>query len=517
MGWIASNAGLARLMGWGVLLVLTACGRSAPCDDPGRVGLQRLTRAEYDRTVRDLFGITSAPADAFPPDSATDGFDNHAASLTVSPQLASLLLQAAEEVAIEALERDRGEIVHCPPAGDAACVQEILTRLARRVYRRPPTDAEVADLEGLVAFALGEGEPIEGALGHALTAMLMAPQFLYRGVPVTSAAPGGEVQPLDDFALGTRLSYFLWGSTPDDALLDAAEAGTLRSDLRTHFDRMLADPRSEALYDGFVTQWLQLGKLDATLLDDTVRGPMREETRLFFADLQARDGSPLEILTAEHTFVNADLAELYGVPAPARGSFERVATHPEQRAGVLTMPAILAMTSGPEEPNIVRRGVWLAEAILCEEPPPPPEGVSFELDPTPGLTERERLAVHREDPSCASCHDLIDPLGFAFEHYDALGRWRDHIDGVPVDARGVLPDGRPFVDVVELAVLLTEEPTFAECLTERTFTYALGRTLRTDDACTVEHVAHGVTAGSGLSDLLWDVVSSEAFGSEEVP
>ena len=184
---------------------------------------------------------------------------------------------------------------------------------------------------------------------------------------------------------------------------------------------------------------------------------------------------------------------------------------------MLTMPAVLTMTSGPDNPNIVRRGVWLAEAILCAQPPPPPEGVSLELDPDPTLTERERLEQHRQDPSCASCHDLIDPLGFAFEHYDAIGRWRDEAEGMPVDDLGELPDGRTFNGVVELSSMLAESPEFAECVTERVATYALGRTLSHDEACVVAGIAaENVSADSRLSDLLWAVVQSDAFQTEAI-
>ncbi|MCA9620193.1 MAG: DUF1592 domain-containing protein [Myxococcales bacterium] len=499
-------------------------GGGATCDvGPGRVGLQRLTRAEYNRTVRDLFGVTSNPADAFPPDSATDGFDNNAKSLTVSPQLASLLLSAAEEVALEALAEDDGTILHCAPSGDAACLRAILERLALRVYRRPASEAELDELVQLVAYAESEGETTEAGVSHALSAMLMAPQFLYRGVPIAAPDLTKPFRPLDDYALATRLAYFLWGSTPDDALLAAAGQGDLRLHLRDELDRMLVDSKSEALYDGFITQWLQLGKLDAATpdpatfpeFDETLRAQMREETRLFFDDLRARDASPLEIINGTASFASAGLASLYGVSGPASASLEPVSLDPSQRAGILTMPAILTMTSGPEQPNIVRRGVWLAEAILCATPPPPPPGVSLELDPTPGLTERERLEAHRQDPSCASCHDLIDPLGFGFEHYDALGRWRDDIDGESIDDLGRLPDGREFQGVVALSQMLSESPDFAECITERVTTYALGRTMSEEEACVVAAIAaENVSLDSKLSDLLWAVVSSDAFQME---
>lgn len=501
----------------------------AECDvAPGRVGLQRLTRAEYNRTVRDLFGITSTPADVFPPDSATSSFDNNAASLTVSPQLAELLLDAAEQVAAEAVANMPAEDLACVTS-DAACTRALLSGLALRVYRRPASEAELADLEDLVQDAAAEGEDGGARIEHAITGMLMSPQFLYRNVPAAGSAPlePGQIVALDDYEIATRLSYLLWGSTPDDDLLARAGDGELRQrdTLRAQFERMLADPKAAALYDGFFRQWLQLGRLGSATPDpevfpqwsDELRAEMDEEARLFFEGLLERDGSALEILTSTQTWANEAIAELYGVDGPTGPWFQPITTDPTQRAGVLTMPAILAMTSGPRSPSIVKRGVWLAEAILCAAPLPPPAAVPAEPTPEPGETERERLARHRVDPSCASCHDLIDPLGFGFERYDAIGRWRDDIDGAPVDDLGELPGGNSFQGVVELAGLLAERDEFRSCVTQKLMTYALGRTMTGDDACVVSAIGDAtVTPDSTFSDLLWAVVTSDAFSTEQI-
>lgn len=497
---------------------------------PGRVGLQRLTRAEYNRTVRDLFGIASDPADVFPPDSRTNGFDNNAASLTVSPQLAGLLLDAAEAIAAEAMAERGAEILACDPITGPSCVRDSLAALALRVYRRPASAAELDGLEALVADATAEGEDAAGGIEHALVAMLISPQFLYRSVPTAGAVmpePGQRVA-LDDYAVASRLSYFLWGSTPDDALLAAAAEGRLQDplELRDEFDRMLADPRSDALYEGFAVQWLHLADLAAATpdpatfpgFDEELRAQMLAETRMFFADLQARDGSALEILTGTRSFASAGLAAIYGVDGPSGDALEPVDLDPTERAGILTMPAILTMTSGPSAPNVVRRGVWLADSILCVRPPPPPVGVPPAPDLLPGETERERLARHRLDPSCASCHELIDPLGFAFEHYDALGSWRDQADGVAVDAAGTLPDGRSFTGAIEMAALLQSGAGYPTCVTDKLMTYALGRTVTPAERCVVEAIgAEEVTPSSTLSDLLWAVVHSDAFRSESLP
>jgi len=499
---------------------------------PGRVGLQRLTRAEYNRTVRDLFGVTSDPADAFPPDSATNGFDNNAKSLTVSPQLAALLLDTAEAVAAEAIANDDGEIISCDPAQDSDCAPTIIADLALRVYRRPATEAELADLIALVDFAESEGDEFAKGIEYAIAAMLMSPQFLYRSIPADPAdggAPldGGQIVALDDWALATRLSYFLWGSTPDDELLARAGEGALHDAdaLRAEFDRMLADPKAEALYDGFLRQWLQLGKLGAATPDATafpefteeVRAQMLEETRLFFASIRDRDASMLEIIDGTQTFASETLAGIYGVQGVTGSELVPIETDPTQRAGMLTMPAILTMNSGPLEPNIVKRGVWLAETILCASPPPPPEGVPPAPDPQPDETERERLERHREDPSCASCHDLIDPLGFSFENYDALGAWRVDVEGEPVDNLGTLPDGRTFSGVVALSELLASGDEYPTCVTSKLMTYALGRTMTGPEGCVLADIgAQTVTPDSTFSDLMWAIVTSDAFQTEEI-
>jgi hypothetical protein len=497
------------------------------------VVLQRLTRSEYDRTVRDLFGVTSAPAQSFPPDSATDGFDNNAQSLTISPQLTELLLDTAELVADEALVNRHDEIFFCDPTatpGDVTCVRDILSALALRVQRRPATTEEIDGLMTFIDFSSTEGDSVESGVGYALQALLMSPQFLYRGIPEAGSAPAapGSVEALDDYALASRLSYFLWGSAPDDTLLQSAADGVLHDPtaLRTQFDRMLADAKAGALFDGFVSQWFALGKLQNANPDPTVfpqfneplRQAMADEVRLFFEDMRARDASVLELINGTQTFVNADLATLYGIAGVSGTALQSAATDPAQRAGILSMPAVLTMTSGPTEPNIVRRGVWLAENILCAKPPPPPEGVPPAPDPIPGETERQRLARHRANPTCSSCHNLIDPLGFAFESYDAIGAFRDMAQGVPVDNQGTLPDGRSFTGIVEMVRLLEQGNEFPTCATQKLMAYALGRTIESQERCLLSAIGEQtVSASSGLSDWLWAVTTSDAFQMRQTP
>lgn len=493
-------------------------------DSPGRVGLHRLTRTEYNRTVRDLFGVMGEPANVLAPDPSTDGFDNNASSLGIDPQTASLLLEVSETVATAAM--DSGALPTCD-AGDTACVETELRALALRVYRRPVTDEELAGLVAFVTAALADGDSVALGFRNAVMAMLMSPQFLYRSVPPTdTSAESGQVLALDDYAVATRMSYFLWGSTPDAELLDRAATGDLRNAgaLREQFDRMLADPKSDALYEDFVMQWLQLGKLQSVLpnpanpevfpsFGEDLREAMADEVRLFFTGMRERDASVLDFVAGQETYANAALAEVYGLDGVDGSQMVPVTLDPERRSGVLTMPAVLMMTSDPDRTNIVKRGVWLAETILCVGPPPPPDDIAPLPDPQPNETERERLDRHRSDPACASCHVLIDPLGFSLESYDALGRWRTEVDSQPVDNVGELPDGTTFTGAVELASATEER--FGTCISEKMMTFALGRAMETDDTCRLESIAsRSATPEASFDEFLWTVVTSDAFLTE---
>lgn len=495
---------------------------------PGRVVPQRLTRAEYDRTVRDLFAVTAQPAALFPSDSATGGFDNNAGGLTVSPQLAELLLDAADRVAAEAMQTARARILTCDPAqaGRDACARTILNAQALRVFRRPATAAEIDDLMAFVALGEREGDGFAGGIQYALQAMLMSPQFLYRGLPAVVEPLDGAVVPLDDYAIATRLSYFLWGSTPDEALLAAAGAGKLGNTpgLRAALDRMRADKKAAALYDGFVSQWLGLGRLAAAAPDrrafpywnEQLRADMLTETRLFFEDLLARDGSALEFATGTSTFLNQSLASIYGLSGIQGTQFRRVELDPTQRAGIMSKPAILTMTASPLEPNmVVRRGAWMAESLLCAVGQPP-AGVVQDLRPMINDTPRQTLERNQANPVCAPCHKVIDPLGFALQNYDGIGKWRTMLDQWPMDNVGTLPDGRTFAGPAELSKLLETDDLFKTCMTEKMSMYALGRAMSGQEHCLLESIGRATVApGAKLSDLLWAVVTSEAFQARQ--
>src|SRR5690606_21711497 len=353
-------------------------------------------------------------------------------------------------------------------AGDAECARTILATLACRAYRRPVTDD---DVEPLVAF-FDEGRAEGGfdpGIRLALKRLLVSPEFLFRVELDPHGVPPGTAYEIPPLELASRLSFFLWSSIPDDELLDAAEDGRL-ADLaeREHqVRRMLADPRAEAFVENFAGQWLFLRNLDAIIpvqsifpdFDDTLRDALRRETELFFASIVREDASALDLLTASYTFMNERVAKHYGVPGIKGAHFRRVEwPADEPRRGLLGHGSILAVTSYPDRTSPVIRGKWILENLLGTPPPAPPPNVPVLVETDGAGTQlpmRERLALHRRNPNCASCHALMDPLGFALERFDAIGRARTIGDaGEPIDASGAMPDGTPFDGVDGLREML---------------------------------------------------------------
>ena len=483
--------------------------------DPGATRPRRLSRTEYNRTVHDLLGVTNAPANSFPPDGGGGGgFDNNADTLFLPPVLLERYLAAAEDVLAEARE-DR--LLRFPPAWyrpDASTAARNLRWFLRRAWRRPATDAEVARFLGPYTAGRAAGQAFLPALKASYRAALVSPHFLYRAEPVPSpGAPGDRGFPrVDDFALASRLSYFLWSSCPDDALLDAAAAGRLRDarGLSREARRMLADPRARALSEQFAGQWLGTRHLTVKATPDAQRFPtytpelaaaMMREPVEFFAALLRDDDSLLRLLDADFTYVNRALAQHYGLTnawaGPSAGAsagassgaaddaFVRVALPDRTRGGVVTMAAVLTLTSYPRRTSPVLRGKWLLEEVLgTPAPPPPPLVATLPSDDRvqDNLTFRQRLEKHREKAACAGCHNRLDPPGFALEQFDSIGAWRREIDGRPVDARGVLVSGEVMDGVVALKdALLARRELFVRHLTEKLLAYALGRGLESYD------------------------------------
>ena len=555
---------LATINDWLAAEVLRCDGPDA---DPGRVTMRRLNRAEYDNTIRDLFGLDLHLAAAFPADDVGDGFDNSGDVLSIPPILLEKYLQAADR-ALEAAASsphawskimnpapDTISLVHrkfVPPVrtdpvkrigrpeapAPAPVVDpevlalrrayQILRAFADRAYRRPATVDELTRLVGLVETARKDGDDNDEAIRYALKAILVSPSFLFLVEADPASVEDGRSQLLDQFELAARLSYFLWSSIPDDELYRLAARGELRRDdnLARQVRRMLRDEKATALVDGFVAQWLQIRALkDVTPdpqsfpnFDEPLRRAMLGETRSVAVAIIREDRSVLDFLDASYTFVNERLARHYGIPGIVGDQFRRVHLAGGRRGGVLTHASVLTVTSNPTRTSPVKRGKWILDNFLGMPPPPPPEGVeglAAEHDADRHATLRQKLERHRADPTCASCHARMDPLGFGLENFDGIGAWRSTEGGGPLDVAGTLPGGESFRDPAELrAILASRREPFARCLAEKLLTYALGRGTTPADRCFVDAIVRESRHEDyRLSSLVIAIVASPPFQS----
>jgi len=418
----------------------------------------------------------------------------------------------------------RESIITCTaPAADAwrACARQILEGFVPRAWRRPPTDEEYERLELLIERALAIDTSFEGAVGVGLQAALVAPSFLYR-IERDLADGATTAHELDSFELASRLSYFLWSSMPDAELFELAAAGTLRDPgvIGAQVERMLRDPRAEALVENFAGQWLFIRNVanaapDPWLypnFDDALRESMQREMELFFGTFVFEDRNMLEMLTADSTFVDGRLAAHYGIEGVDGDTFVEVSG--TGRGGLLRQAGLLTALSYPGRTSPVRRGKFILGQLLCSEPDPAPAdaGGLQEGDELSGLSLRERMEMHRRDPSCAACHSTMDPLGFGLEHYDALGAWRDFYGEDPIDATGVLPDGTSFDGAEELAEVIAANDAYARCIADKLLIYALGRPVKPEDAATIHSITQQFGEGGyRFSQLATAIATSEAF------
>jgi hypothetical protein len=434
----------------------------------------------------------------------------------------------------------RRAIFVCHPAAAAArradddetCAKTILTRLARRAYRRPVADADVQTLVGFFRTGRKSGG-FDAGIELAIERLLVAPEFLFRVEGDPADLPPGTPHRITDVELASRLSFFLWSSIPDEELLDAAAQGKLKEPaaLQQQVVRMLADPRSQSLVANFAGQWLYLRNVasaapDPDLFPDfdlTLRDAFQRETELFLQSQLREDRGATELLSADYTFVNERLAKFYGIPNVYGSHFRRVTLPDDRRAGLLGQASVLMVTSYATRTSPVVRGKWLLENILGSPPPPPPPNVpplkeNGEGGTTP-TSVRQRLEDHRKNPVCASCHVRMDPLGFALENFDAIGQWRTSEAKVPIDASGTFPDGTRFTGPAEFRrVLLGHREQFVGTLTEKLMTYALGRGVEYFDMPAVRKVLRDAAPHDyRWSSLILGVVTSEPFQMRAVP
>ncbi len=429
-----------------------------------------------------------------------------------------------------------------PPPADPAARQtyarKVLRRLVDRAYRRPVDEPTLDRLVQIVSVFDQPGEPqgFERGVAEALTAVLASPRFLFRAEVQPEPDDRSKVVPVDEFALASRLSYFLWSSLPDEELFELARQGKLRSQLRPQVDRMLADDKANRFVQSFVGQWLQSRDVETISIDArrilklrrteeafaiftrNLRKAMRDETELMFAHILAENRSLLDLLTADYTFLNESLANWYGIP-DVKGNDMRKVSIPDDvpRGGVLSQASFLIVTSNPTRTSPVKRGLFVLENFLgAPAPPPPPNVPALEAtkEDSKELSMRELMVKHRADPLCASCHARMDPLGLALEEFNAVGQWRKEENGQPIDTAGQLITGEKFANVQELSRVIANErrSDFYHCVTEKMLTYALGRGVEYFDTPTIEDIVAKLEADSGkIRTLIYGIVESTPF------
>jgi hypothetical protein len=455
--------------------------------------------------------------------------------ITTLPHLKDMSIVGPYRVSGVSDTASRRKVFSCRPtsaADERTCASSIVKRLATDAFRRPVAGRDLTALMTFYDDARAE-DGFEQGVAAALEAILASPQFLFRLEPVSSVAgPSGNYR-IGDLELASRLSFFLWGTSPDRELRERATARTLRSpaELERQTRRMLRDPRAEALATRFASQWLRLQDIDEILpdallypyYDSTLGEAFQRETELFFESLVREDRSLLELLTADYTFVNERIARHYGIPNVTGQAFQRV-TVPEYRRGILGHGSILTLTSVADRTSPVMRGKWVMEVLLGSPPPPPPPNVPT-LEETGAasngklLTVRERMEQHRKNPACASCHRAIDPLGLALENFDVTGKWRIKDNAMPIDAASEMYDGTPIDGPVTLRnALLKRKDAFVLSFTENLMTYALGRRIEPSDMPAIRRIIRQAAQQDfRMSAFILGVVESAAFRSSSGP
>lgn len=483
--------------------------------DPGLALPRRLTTLEYANTVRDLLGLELSSAVHFPIEEQSLGFDNNARALQITPLHAESYLTSAEDLAeryIAAMETwlpcDRAQLRIDGLAAQRTCAEGVIADLARRAWRRPLSDAEYDRLMALYDVGAElEGPAFENGLAMVVEALLQSPNFLFR-VEVGAADPERPgLNRLDDHEIASRLSYLVWRSMPDAELSAAADAGELHTpaQIAAHAARLMQDPRAREAWWSFFAQWLHLDEVDALVRDPTLYPGFGDGARRFMSQ-SARAFVEAAVWQAR------DMRRLYDGPFRHPDDPDHI-----ERRGVLAQPALLAVTSTPVMTNPVYRGVFVREQILCAPLAPPPPGLAVVApDPDPRLTTREQFAEHSDNPTCAGCHVLIDPLGFGFEHYDAIGSRREIQNGHPVDATGEIVstwdiDGE-YYGLEALAEALAASEQVHRCVATQLFRYTYGRGEGDGDGCTLHRLYDRyVDAGYDFEAMLVALVTDPSF------
>jgi hypothetical protein len=515
----------------------SACPGGENCDpafeckvgEPGPRLTRRLSRVEYDNTVRVAFGVESSFGAAMSADVVVDGYDNNASALSVSPLLADQLRTAADSIAAAAVAR--AEIVGCASGDGVACARDYLLENDVRIVRRQMDDTELNRWVGV--YQVGAETAAAGTPAHKagmelmLSAILQSPSFLYR-TELGDETDGGRYA-LTPYEVASELSYLFWAEPPDAELISAALNDRLKEpeQIATQARRLLSSPKARAAIDRFSSQWLDLDQLGIIAKDpvtypqltDSLRAAMAEETRRVVADVIQGGGTFGDLLTSESTIANAELAQFYGVQGPTSpdaAGFGRVSLAGSNRVGLLGLGAMLTAHALPNGSSPIHRGKVIRERLLCTELAPPPPNLNAEPPPVdPNATTRERYAQHRSDPACAGCHDLMDPIGYAFEHFDGIGRYRADEGGLAIDDSGTIlatveTDGE-FDGLAGLASKLADSPDVHACFAQEWLRWGYGLDSDSVD-CLADEVATKFAAGGlKIEDLLIALTQTEHF------
>ena len=498
--------------------------------------LRRMTRFEYNNTVRDLLGDTTHPADRLPPEEEVKGFNNQAAALTVSDLLAEQYMKVAEDVATRATADMTKLLPNCDPVKDGAdaCAAELIADVGQRAFRRPLTAEEQATYLALFDATIADPDMATFPVGAELVleAMLQSPHFLYRPEFGGGDALYEDVVALDDYEVASKLSYMFYNSMPDEELFAAAEASELHTSeqVEAQARRMLKDDRARDAIWNFNQQWLGITQIESMTKDPTVypnfdeKTPelLREEIKRFTEEVVVDGDAKLStLLTAPYSFMNADLAARYGAdvvgPLPEGDDFVKVSLDPSRRAGLLTQGAVLATLAKGNRTSPVYRGKFVREQLLCQALPSPPANlVIVPPDLDSSKTTREQFEEIGANPDCASCHTLMNPIGFGFEHYDAMGIWRDTQNDKPIDATGEIVGsddaGGPFDGAPELAQKLVGSDDVAKCVASQWFRFTYNRTVTADDACNMDPLNEAFAAsGYDIRELLVALTQTHTF------
>ena len=499
-----------RFLSWADTAIRAAVCSTGPT--AGRTPVRRMNREEYAGTIRDLLDVQTDLTSFLPADGAGgEGFDNAGETLFLTPLLAEKYLDAARFAVDAAFKefKSRSKILVARPATGITpdqAARTILSEFLPRAFRRPVAEADIAEYLNLFRAARKQGHEFESAIAVVIRGVLVSPRFLFLAEPANRT---GDVRRADGYTLASRMSYFLWGSMPDDLLFDLAGAGKLHEPevVRALIPRMLRRDQAAMFVQRFVGQWLRTRQLDANKAPDPglfpawttdaeIASDIKLQPSLFFHELLKRDLSLLNLIDSTHSVLTNKLRRHFGEPFQITGANQQPQwlelPKGSTRGGLLGMPGVLAVGSYPYRTSPVLRGAWILEAMLGTPPPPPPADVpplEKQASADAPKTVREMLTQHRENAACATCHSRIDPLGFALENYDFIGRWRDQDNGKPVDNRGEMPDGTMVEGPQSLkAALLARKDQFVRNLTSRMLGYALGRGLTAQDSCAVDRI-----------------------------